>query len=79
MLDANRDRVRRLTGLEIWGFIVGRVLVAFGLGVLAAVRAPSLAIPAAWPAVLVGLAILMFAGRGMLRRRPNDPMNVDRG
>ena len=31
MLEANRRRAQNLTGLEIWFFILGRVLLAFGL------------------------------------------------
>lgn len=43
MLDWNRSRVQNLTGTEIWLFIVGRVLVGFGLGVYFAIRMPRLA------------------------------------
>ena len=70
MLEANRSRVQNLTGLEIWLFIIGRVLVAFGLGILAMIYVPSLAANLAWPAMVVGLAALVVAFRGMLRKHP---------
>lgn len=34
MLSWNKGKVANLTGMEIWLFIVGRVLVAFGIGVM---------------------------------------------
>ncbi len=34
MLDSNAVRVKNLTGMEIWLFIIARVLAGFGLGVL---------------------------------------------
>jgi hypothetical protein len=36
VLKSNQSRVQNLSPLEIWGFIVGRALAAFGLGILAA-------------------------------------------
>jgi len=73
MLESNRSRVQRLTGREIWAFIVGRVLVAFGIGALAMAYYPSLTSVVAWPAVGVGVAVLLIASRGLLRKaREND-------
>jgi hypothetical protein len=43
MLERNRSRVQNLTGLEVWFFILGRVLLAFGLGVLAMAYVPAFA------------------------------------
>jgi hypothetical protein len=71
LLEANRHRVQRLTGREVWMFIVARVLIAFGLGVLAAIYAPSVAVLAAWPAIGVGLVFFALAARGLLRKPAN--------
>ena len=73
MLESNRRRVQGLTGLEIWLFILGRVLIAFGIGVLAMVYFPSVAPTLAWPALVVGVLILLYASRGLLRSPPPKP------
>jgi hypothetical protein len=70
MLERNRSRVQNLTGLEIWLFIVGRVLVAFGVGILAMAYTPALASIAVWPALVVGVILLLLASRGMFRKSP---------
>jgi hypothetical protein len=70
MLERNRSRVQNLTGIEIWFFILGRVLLAFGLGALAMAYAPSLASFAVWPAIGVGVILLVLASRGMFRKGP---------
>ena len=71
MLEGNRRRVQNLTGLEIWFFILGRVLLAFGLGVLAMhVDAPALASVAVWPSIGAGVILLVLASRGMFRKGP---------
>lgn len=72
LLEANRHRVQRLTGREVWMFIVARVLIAFGLGVFAAIHAPSVAVAAAWPAIGVGFVLFVLAARGLVRK-PTDP------
>ena len=74
MLEGNRRRVQNLTGLEIWLFIIGRVLVAFGVGVLAMVYVPAVAANLAWPAVVVGLLALVVASRGLFRKRTAEPL-----
>ena len=73
MLESNRRRVQQLTGLEIWLFIIGRVLVAFGAGVLAMIYFPSVASGLAWPALVLGTLIFLVASRGLLRRPPDGP------
>jgi len=70
MLERNRSRVQNLTGLEIWFFILGRVLLAFGLGILAMAYAPSLASVTVWPAIGAGVILLVLASRGMFRKGP---------
>jgi hypothetical protein len=73
MLESNRNRVQNLTGLEIWLFIIGRVLVAFGIGILVMVYFPSVASMLAWPAILVGIVIYLIASRGLFRKKPQPP------
>jgi hypothetical protein len=75
VLESNRRRVQNLTGLEIWFFIISRVLVAFGLGVLAMAHFPSVASPLAFPIVIAGILILLVASRGLLRRPPSSKPN----
>ena len=72
MLAWNRSKVRQLTGLELWLFIVGRVLVAFGVGLLLATYAPRLVV-LGWPAVIVGAVALLVAAKGLARRAPDSP------
>ena len=45
MLKWNATKVKGLTGTEIWPFIIARVLIAFGLGVLAVQHFPQVAAP----------------------------------
>jgi hypothetical protein len=69
----NQRKVRQLTPGEIWLFIIGRVLAAFGLGIIAMQRLPRLVSPLGWPAAVAGVVLLVIAGRGMLRRAaPED-------
>ncbi len=68
VLKSNQQRVKNLTPLEIWAFIVGRVLVGFGAGVLAVQYFPAIASPLGIPAVVVGVIILLFAAKGLTRR-----------
>jgi hypothetical protein len=68
MLEGNRRRVQNLTGLEIWFFIIGRVLLAFGLGVLAMIYVPDIASFSAWPTIAVGIVFLLLASRGIFRK-----------
>lgn len=70
MLKANHRRIQRLTPMEVWLFIIGRVLAAFGVGILIARYQPRLAGPLAWPALVAGGLCLAVASRGMLRSAP---------
>jgi hypothetical protein len=70
MLNWNAGKVRSLTGGEIWLFIIGRVLVAFGLGVLGMRYLPDIASPLGLPTVIVGLLALVVAAKGMWRGNP---------
>ena len=46
-----------------------RVLVGFGVGILAVVYAPGVFARLGVPVVVVGLVILIVASRGLLRKR----------
>ena len=65
MLEGNRSRVQNLTGLELWLFIIARVLMAFGVGILAMIYAPTVTAHLAWPAIVVGLVMFLIAARGL--------------
>jgi len=69
MLEDNRSRVQNLTGLEIWLFIIGRVLVGFGLGVVSVLYLPQVFAKVGFPAIILGLVVLIAASRGLLRKR----------
>jgi hypothetical protein len=68
LLEENQRRVRNLSPKEIWLFIVGRVLLALGLGILAMAYFPSIAFPAALPLIGVGVVFLMIAFKGYGRK-----------
>jgi hypothetical protein len=57
---------------EIWLFIVGRVLAALGLGILLTTYLPQVGI-LGWPALLVGLTLLLVAAKGLLKKREPAP------
>jgi hypothetical protein len=74
LLKNNHRRVQNLTPLEIWGFIIGRVLAAFGVGVLAMQYFPEVAAWVGVPCAVVGIILLVLAARGLARKAPNkDP------
>jgi hypothetical protein len=68
MLDWNAGKVRNLTGAEIWLFIIGRALAAFGVGVLSVRYYPHVAEPLGLPTIVIGLLLLVVAGKGIFRR-----------
>ena len=61
-------KVQNLTPWEIWGFIAGRVM-SYGLGVLAMEYFPHIAAPLAVPTLIIGIALLIFAARGLARKQ----------
>jgi hypothetical protein len=67
LLNWNQRKVQNLRPLELWLFIVGRVLVAFGLGILAMCYFPRMAYPFAVPLVIVGLVFLLIGFKGFKR------------
>jgi hypothetical protein len=69
-LNWNHRKVQNLTPWEIRGFIAGRVLTSFGLGVLAMEYFPYIAARWAVPTLIMGIAFLIFAARGLARKQP---------
>ena len=72
MLERNRKRVQQLTGIEIWIFIVARVLLGFAFGVFAVIYFPRIAPHLAWPALILGAVLFLVAAKGLFRRGPGD-------
>jgi hypothetical protein len=72
-LESNTRRVRNLTPVGIWLFIIGRVLVAVGIGILAMAYFPSIAFPAALPLIVLGIVILLIALKGFIGRSDASP------
>ena len=68
LLNSNHSRVQNLTPWEIWGFIVGRVLIGFALGILVMQYYPRLAAPLAVPAMIIGIVIFAIAAKGLRRK-----------
>lgn len=73
MFERNRARVRNLTGLEIWLFIVGRVLLGFGLGILVTRHWPQIFTQVDIPAIVAGLLLMVIAAKGLFRRTTGTP------
>jgi len=71
MLNWNARKVKNLTGTEIWLFILGRVLIAFALGIVATQYFPQFTPRIALPLLLVGVILFAIAARG-LRRSPEN-------
>jgi hypothetical protein len=72
MLNWNAERIKNLTGAEIWLFISGRVLIGFGIGILCARYYPQIAGPLAFPAVVLGLLLFAAAAKGLFRRSQSN-------
>jgi len=67
MLKWNAAKVKNFTGTEVWLFIIARVLVGFGLGVLAARYFPQVADALGIPALVVGMILFLTAAKGLFR------------
>ena len=72
MLRWNIGRVRNLTGTEIWLFIIARVMVGFGVGVLGMRYFPGFISPFGFPALLIGVLLFLIAAKGLFRPSLND-------
>jgi hypothetical protein len=64
----NQHKVQQMSPGELWMFIVGRVLVALGLGILLMEFFPGIAVNLAWPALILGLVLLVVAAKGLFRK-----------
>jgi hypothetical protein len=71
MLKWNERKVKNLTGTEIWLFIVARVLIGFGLGVLSVRYFPNAISPLGLPVLTVGLILFLIAAKGLVRATSN--------
>jgi len=71
MLNWNAQKVRNLTGTEIWMFIVGRMLIGFGAGALLARYYPTVVGRLAVPALIIGAVLFALASKGLRRGTPN--------
>lgn len=67
MLEGNRKRVQRLSGAEIWAFIVARTLIGFAAGVFAMRYFPGVSMYAAWLVLILGIVLFAIAAKGMFR------------
>ena len=67
MLNWNAERVKKLTGTEIWLFIIARVVLGFGVGVLSTRYFPNIVGMLGFPSLLVGLLLGIFAAKGLWR------------
>ena len=68
LLNWNHRKIQNLTPWEIWGFIAGRVLMSFGLGVLAMQFFPQIAGALGIPTLIVGFVLLIIAAKGIARK-----------
>jgi hypothetical protein len=64
----NQRQVRKLAPIEIWLFIIGRVLIGLGAGMAVAFYLPSFSRAAAVPLIALGVICLLAASRGLFRR-----------
>jgi len=74
MLKWNAAKVKGLTGIEIWLFIIARVLIAFGLGVLAVRYFPQVASTLGISALVLGGILFIIAAKGLVRA-PKESAN----
>jgi hypothetical protein len=64
----NHRKVQQMSPGELYMFIVGRVLAALGLGILFMEFFPRIAVDLAWPALILGMVLLVVASRGLFRK-----------
>jgi len=70
MLNWNANKVKNLTGAEIWLFIIARVLVGIGAGAILACYYPQFAFPAGISILAIGLLLFLIPLKGMFRKNP---------
>jgi len=71
ILSWNAQRVRNLSGAEIWLFILGRGLMALGAGAFLGVHYPQIANPLAIPMLVAGIVLFAVALKGFWRNKSN--------
>lgn len=69
MLKVNAERVKRLSPVDIWLFIIARVLIGFGLGILAIQYFPHFARDLGVPAIGTGALLFAIASIGLFRNK----------
>jgi membrane protein implicated in regulation of membrane protease activity len=68
----NFSKYKNLSGGEIQMLMSSRALVNFGLGILVMNYFPRIAIWLAIPSILIGLVLLVWAGRGFFRKTDSN-------
>lgn len=68
MFKWNVGKVKQLKGTEIWLFIIARVLLGFGLGVLAAQYFPQVASSLSVLSLVLGILLFAIASKGLFRK-----------
>lgn len=71
LLNWNHKKVQSLSPLEIWLFIIGRIFVGFGAGVLAMRYYPQSVNGSGFPILTLGCLLLAVAAKGL--RQKNSP------
>jgi hypothetical protein len=66
MLNWNKRMVQNLSPLEIGMFIVGRVLLGFGVGAWVMYLFPALALSLIFPPIILGILLSACAAKGLL-------------
>jgi len=67
MLEWYRNHVKKLSVTEKRLFMIGRILVGFGLGELTAIYFPDFSTKLVFPVIVLGIILLLFASRGLFR------------
>jgi hypothetical protein len=68
MLSLNANKVKNLTGAEIWLFIIARILVGFGAGAILACYYPQFAFPIGVSILVIGILLFLIPLKGMFRK-----------
>jgi hypothetical protein len=72
ILSWNHKKVQNLKPWAIWFFIIGRVLLGFGLGVLAMQNYPKMFGWTGLPLCGLGAFFLLAAAKGLARKSPES-------
>jgi hypothetical protein len=67
MLKWNQSKIQKLSPTEIWLFIIGRVAVGFGVGIIVEQAFPQYFSRLGFPAVILGLICIAVAFKGYAR------------